>query len=354
MIIVEVNLGFYFYLLLFLQILQTLIKMPFSPTHSTGLERNQDNSGASGPSGSQTDTDPRAPVLRINQLDALELDSALEQLLWTQFSQCFQNCRPGLLTPAEPELRALLRLLLWRFTLYPNSATVGQSLLSLRYHNLLSSAARYRPLSRRQKWALALLNVGAHWLRERSHSLLLLLLGWGRDGGLVAPGLRRCLGLVSGAAQIASLLNFLVFLRKGQHPLVAERMVGARAAFSKPDVLRDVSYQYMNRELLWHGFSEFLIFLLPLINTGRLKAAASSFVFGGARTEGKAASEGQGLPNACGLCGQWPTMPHTLGCRHLFCYYCIKSHSMAQPFLACPKCGAEAGPPKPLRVQAHT
>lgn len=342
----EVNLGFYFYVILFLQILKTLIKMPFSPTHSTGLERNEDNRGASGRSGSPTEADPRTPVLRINQLDALELDSALEQLLWTQFSQCFQHCRPGLLTPAEPELRALLRLLLWRFTLYSNSATVGQSLLSLRYHNLLSTAARYRPLSRQQKWALALLNVGARWLQERSHSLLLLL-GW--DGG----GLRQCLGLVSSAAQVASLVNFLVFLRKGQHPLVAERMVGARAVFSKPDALRDVSYQYMNRELLWHGFSEFLIFLLPLINTGRLKAAASSFAFGDARTEGKAAAEGQGLLNACGLCGEWPTMPHTLRCGHLFCYYCIKSHSIADPFLACPKCGAEAGQPKPLRVQVQ-
>lgn len=326
---------------------------------SAGLDRNDGTQGPSGRSGSETDADPQTPVLRIDQLDALELDSALEQLLWTQFSQCFQNCRPGLLTPAEPELRALLQLLLWRFTLYSNSATVGQSLLSLRYHNL-SSASRYRPLTRRQKWGLALLDIGARWLQERSHSLLLLLgLSAGGaasqpEGGLLALGLRRCFGLVCSVAQIASVVNFLVFLRKGQHPRLSERIVGARAAFSKPDVVRDVSYQYMNRELLWHGFSEFLIFLLPLINTRRLKATASSFVFGGAKTEGKVASEGQGLLNQCGLCGEWPTMPHTVGCRHVFCYYCIKSHSMADPFLVCPKCGAEAGQLNPLRVGVQT
>lgn len=330
---------------------------PPPPHLSTDLQRNDDK-GPSGRSGSESDADPRTPVLRINQLDALELDSALEQLLWTHFSQCFQNCRPGLLTPAEPELRALLQLLLWRFTLYSSGATVGQSLLSMRYHNLLSSAFRYRPLSRRQKWGLALLSIGARWLQERSHSLLLLLGssagGAERDCGSLVRGLRGCFGLVSSAAQIASLLNFLVFLRKGQQPLLAERIVGARVVFSKPGVVRDVSYQYMNRELLWHGFSEFLIFLLPLINTRRLKAAVSSLVFGGARTDGKAPPEGRGLWIECGLCGEWPTMPHTVGCRHVFCYYCIKSHSMADPFLACPKCGAEAGQPEPLRVEAQT
>lgn len=331
-------------------------KIPFSHHLSTGLEGNDDK-GPPGRSGRESVADPRTPVLRINQLDALELDSALEQLLWTQFSQCFQNCRPGLLTPTEPELRALLQLLLWRFTLYSNGATVGQSLLSMRYHNILSSASCYRPLSRRQKWGLALLSIGARWLQERSHSLLLLLGSSAggaapeSDGGSLVRGLRRCFRIVSSAAQIASLVNFFVFLRKGQQPLLAERIVGVQAVFSKPGVVRDVSYQYMNRELLWHGFSEFLIFLLPLINTRRLKAAVSSLLFGGATTDGKAQPEGQGLWIECGLCGEWPTMPHMVGCRHVFCYYCIKSHSMADPFLTCPKCGTEAGQPEPLRVQ---
>lgn len=326
---------------------------------STGLERKDNKDRTTEGSRPETDVDPQTPVLRINQLDALELDSALEQLLWTQFSQCFQNCRPGLLTPVEPELRALLQLLLWRFTLYSSSATVGQSLLSLHYHNILSSSARYRPLSSRQKLGLALLTAGASWLQERSHSLLLCLgLSAGgpvpeRDGGLLQKGLRNCLTLVSSIAQFTSLINFLVFLKKGHHPVLAERIVGARAVFSKPSVVRDVTYQYMNRELLWHGFSEFLIFLLPLINTRKLKATVSSIVFGGERTNGEGATEWQGVFKECGLCGEWPTMPHTVGCQHVFCYYCIKSHSIAESFLTCPKCGAEAGQPELVRMKVE-
>uniref|UniRef100_A0A3Q4AP08 Peroxisome biogenesis factor 2 n=1 Tax=Mola mola TaxID=94237 RepID=A0A3Q4AP08_MOLML len=286
-------------------------------------------------------------ILRISQLDALELDSALEQLLWTQLSQCFQNCRPGLLTPLEPELKSLLQLLLWRFTLYSSSTTVGQSLLSLRYHNILSSSTRYRPLSRRQKLSLVVLTAGARWLQERSHSLLPC---FGLNAG---QGLRNCLTLVSSIAQLAGLINFLVFLRKGHHPLLAERFVGARAVFSKPNVVRDVTYQHMNRELLWHGFSEFLIFLLPLINTRKLKATVSSVVLGGEGTDGGGAMEGQEVFKECGLCGEWPTMPHTVGCQHVFCYYCIKSYSIAESYLTCPKCGAEARQPELVRMEVE-
>lgn len=299
-------------------------------------------------------------MLRINQLDALELDAALEQLVWSQFSQCFQHCRPGLLTPLEPELRALLQLLLWRFTLYSSSSTVGQSLLSLRYHNASSSSSPlYRPLSRGQKLGLLLLAAGPRWLQERSHNLPLCLGTGFSSGGLVSEGvarflqqgLRRSLTLVSSIVQLASLVNFLVFLRKGRHPVLAERIVGARAVFSKPNVVREITYQYMNRELLWHGFAEFLIFLLPLINTKKVKARLYSTLFGGAVTEVGGAREGQGVWEECALCGEWPTMPHTVGCPHVFCYYCIKSHAVADAYFTCPKCGVEAGQPEPAKME---
>ncbi|KAF7662840.1 hypothetical protein LDENG_00224670 [Lucifuga dentata] len=323
-----------------------------------GLESEDIQKRTAGGSASDTGVDPKTPVLRINQLDALELDSALEQLVWTQFSQCFYNCRPGLLTPLEPELRALLQLLLWRFTLYSSSTTVGQSLLSLRYHNTYSSSPLYRPLSHRQKLGLALLTAGPRWLQERSHSLLLCL-GMGSGGpvsegfsGLLQHGLRRCLTFISSIIQLANIVNFLVFLRKGRHPVLAERIVGARTVFSKPNMVRDITYQYMNREMLWHGFAEFLIFLLPLINTKKLKETLYSTLFGG-KAEGEGVKEGQDVWKECGLCGEWPTMPHIVGCQHVFCYYCIKSHTIADAYLTCPKCGVEAGWPEPAKLEVE-
>ncbi|XP_037135842.1 peroxisome biogenesis factor 2 [Syngnathus acus] len=301
----------------------------------------------------ESTSDPLIPVLRISQLDALELDSSLEQLLWTQFSTCFQNFRPGLLTPLEPELKALLQLLLWRFTLYPDSTTVGQSLLSLRYHNTSTSSNLYKALSHRQKLALLLLSVVPRWLQERSHDLRLYL---GLTSGPsfsegFQKALRNSLTIISGVARLASLINFLVFLRKGHHPVLAERMIGTKVVFSKPNVTRDVTYQYMNRELLWHGFAEFLIFLLPLINTSKLKASIYSMVLGGDRSSGDGAGGKEMAWQECALCGEWPTMPHTLGCPHVFCYYCIKSHSIANNCVVCPKCGTEAIQLEPAKVE---
>ncbi|KAM4718215.1 peroxisome biogenesis factor 2 isoform 2-T2 [Anableps anableps] len=324
--------------------------------HRKEMGLNRDHNQRTGKSyGSDSAVYP--PVLRISQLDALELDSALDQLLWTQFTQCFQNCRPGMLTPMEPELKALLYLLVWRFTLYSSNATIGQSLLSLRYQSTSSSSPHYKPLSSRQKLGLAILTAGPRWLQERSYRLLLCLGLSPRgavsemDGGFLQQGLRKALTLVSGLAKFATLINFLVFLRNGRHPVLAERITGAQTVFSKPIVVRDVTYQYMNRELLWHGFAEFLIFLLPLVNLRKLKAAVLLHVLGGKRSDEERTREAQDVWKDCGLCGEWPTMPHTVGCQHVFCYYCIKSHSIADAYLTCPKCGAEAGMPKMVKME---
>ncbi|XP_041923835.1 peroxisome biogenesis factor 2 isoform X1 [Alosa sapidissima] len=295
-------------------------------------------------------SEPATRVLRISQLDAFELDGALEQLVWSQFSQCFQHFKPGLLTPFEPELKALLQLLLWRFTVYSQSATAGQTLLSIRYRDAASGARRYRPMSRRQKLGLALCTVGERWLRERSHSLFLRL-----PADSYARAGRRALELLTGLARAASLLNFLQFLRRGSYPTLAERALGLRAEFSKPQAApRDVSFHYVNRELLWHGFAEFLIFLLPLVNMWKLKAAVLALFSPPNASSSSAADDSDASESAnckeCGLCGEWPTMPHSIGCGHVFCYYCIKGHTIADIYFTCPRCGAEVSVVEPVRL----
>ncbi|XP_036378361.1 peroxisome biogenesis factor 2 [Megalops cyprinoides] len=284
------------------------------------------------------------PVLRISQLDAFELDAALEQLVWSQFTQCFQHFKPGHLTPFEPELKAVLQLLLWRFTICSHSATVGQSLLNIRYKNDLSQARRYRPMSQRQKLWFALCTIGEKWLKERSHSLFL---SWPAESSI--HKVRRAVAFLSGFAKVASLLNFLAFLQRGRFPTLTERLLGVRAVFSKPQGVRDIGFQYMSRELLWHGFAEFLIFLFPLVNTRKLKASVSS-LFSPLEGPGGDATEAA-LRTECALCGEWPTMPHTIGCSHVFCYYCAKSHSIADVYLSCPKCGVEIKTLEPVRIR---
>ncbi|XP_073687072.1 peroxisome biogenesis factor 2 [Garra rufa] len=287
---------------------------------------------------------PLSRVLRISQLDAFELDGALEQLVWSQFTQCFQHFKPGLLTPVEPELKALLQLLLWRFTVYSNSATVGQSLLNIRYKNALIVGQKYRPMSRPQKFWFALLTVGEKWLRERSHSLFL-----NHPAESNARKARKVLSILMGLTKVASLVNFLLFLQRGTYPTLTERLLGVQPVFSKPQGPRDINFQFLNRELLWHGFAEFLIFLLPLINMWKLKASVTALFSPLKELRGTEGSE-ETQCTECAVCGEWPTMPHSAGCKHVFCYYCLKSHTIADICFTCPKCGAETGTIEPVRL----
>ena len=54
---------------------------------------------------------------------------------------------------------------------------------------------------------------------------------------------------------------------------VLERLLRARLVYTRAAMARALSFEYLNRQLVWHELSELLLFLLPLVNVGRLKAA---------------------------------------------------------------------------------
>jgi hypothetical protein len=47
---------------------------------------------------------------------------------------------------------------------------------------------------------------------------------------------------------------------------LVERIISARLVYRQPSMSRLVSFEYLNRQLVWQELSEFLLFLLPLIN----------------------------------------------------------------------------------------
>lgn len=281
-------------------------------------------------------------VLRISQLDALELNKALEQLVWSQFTQCFHGFKPGLLARFEPEVKAFLWLFLWRFTIYSKNATVGQSVLNIQYKNDSSSNPIYQPPSKNQKLLYAVCTIGGRWLEERCFDLF-------RNRHLASFGkAKQCMNFVVGLLKLGELMNFLIFLQKGKFATLTERLLGIHSVFCKPQSMREVGFEYMNRELLWHGFAEFLVFLLPLINIQKLKAKLSSWCIPLTSAAGSDSTLGCS-GKECALCGEWPTMPHTIGCEHVFCYYCVKSSFLFDMYFTCPKCGTEVHSVQPLK-----
>jgi peroxin-2 len=49
-----------------------------------------------------------------------------------------------------------------------------------------------------------------------------------------------------------------------------ERLIGARLVYRQPSMSRLVSFEYLNRQLVWQELSEFMLFLLPLINVSKV------------------------------------------------------------------------------------
>ena len=68
---------------------------------------------------------------------------------------------------------------------------------------------------------------------------------------------------------MAAFISFLVFLVNGRYRTLIDRLLRMRLAAPISHASREVSFEYLNRQLVWHAFTEFLLFLLPLVGIGR-------------------------------------------------------------------------------------
>ncbi|RUS73556.1 hypothetical protein EGW08_018684, partial [Elysia chlorotica] len=102
---------------------------------------------------------------------------------------------------------------------------------------------------------------------------------------------------------------------------------------------------------------EFLFFLLPLINFQRIKNSARRWLGSKVGAEGHAARghlkhRTRSDLMTCAVCDQWPVLPREIGCRHVFCYYCISANVAADPNFSCPQCEFPVGHPSNIQVAA--
>ncbi|KAH3818170.1 hypothetical protein DPMN_119766 [Dreissena polymorpha] len=223
-------------------------------------------------------------------------------------------------------------------------STLGQAMLSLKYRNERFPAATSPDwISRRQKILYACLLIGCPWLRDRSHDLVRLLrLDKWRDN------VQQVIKWVETGFKLATLANFLVFLRQGSYMSVLERLLGIRSVFPQQQGMRQVTFEYMTRELLWHGFSEFLFFILPLVNFQKVK----NFVLQKILPSASKSALSHNAPRdftSCAVCGDWPIRAQEIGCHHVFCYFCIHSNYKADPGFACPLCSQKIGKERDIR-----
>lgn len=127
--------------------------------------------------------------------------------------------------------------------------------------------------------------------------------------------LSRLFALLSTTHSIAAFASFLVFLVNGRYRTVLDRIMRLRLVPPTNHASREISFEYLNRQLVWHAFTEFLLFFLPLVGISRWRRwlsrawrkARTLITTNGADEQDESASNGEYafLPErACAICYQ--------------------------------------------------
>lgn len=262
---------------------------------------------------------------RVAILDAVELDNAIYNIVKSQTNLIANYLPAWILNKYESELDTLLRFGIWKLSVEKNNSTFGQQLLHLKYSN----DSKLGNLK-----ILALLTIVGPYLKER----LLNSASASEDSSLRKAG--QLLEGIETSIKLLNILTFIRFLWRGGAPSFLELILQLKPVSTIPQSKRNVGYSYMTRELIWHGFIELLVILLPLINYHRLRRKICRLFSGNnkksVRPNKKCVFSATTL---CEICRKSPILPYHMGCSHAFCYLCLVSNREADRMYECPSCG---------------
>ncbi|XP_066905033.1 peroxisome biogenesis factor 2 isoform X2 [Halyomorpha halys] len=211
---------------------------------------------------------------------------------------------------------------MWMVSVDNSKSSFGQQLLHLKY----STDSHIWKLR-----TLGLLTIGGPYIKERIFNL---------SGS--NQSLRRVNSLMDGVETLIKILNIFTivnFLRKGGSPSFLEYILNLIPVSTVPTSKRNVGYAYMTRELIWHGFIELLVIIIPLINYSKLKRKVTKMIRGSVSTEPSSLNCTFSTNSKCVLCGEPPILPHQMGCSHTFCFYCLATNRELDSSFECPECG---------------
>ncbi|KAK4136606.1 hypothetical protein BT67DRAFT_350657, partial [Trichocladium antarcticum] len=223
------------------------------------------------------------PAFRVGQVDAELLDEELVELLRGQVGDALRYVGGGgggaaeaaggnnIVHDWEAEVALALRAVLFKLTVWDHDATYGAALQNLKYTDARrggGGAALVAP-SKWQKSLYGLVTVGGRYVWARWENWLVE-----QDDGYEGPSdgvrrLSRWTSALSTAHAAAAFASFLVFLLHGRYRTLLDRVLRMRLAPPTSQVSREVSFEYLNRQLVWHAFTEFLLFVLPLVGINR-------------------------------------------------------------------------------------
>ena len=214
---------------------------------------------------------PALRVQRVGQLDANLLDQELADLLAQPVTAALRRASPWLERRYAAEIRMMLRLILYKFSIYDHRASYGAMLQNLQYRNEWASpTTRDAPLSRIQLALYPLCTIIAPYSLAKAHAYMSAHQydqAPRESAAFVAYALWRHWQRLWG---LAALVNFGLFLWNSRYRTITDRVLGMRLVYANRALHRHVSFEFLNRQLVWNALTEFLLFLLPLLRPQRV------------------------------------------------------------------------------------
>ena len=298
-------------------------------------------------------------VSRVAQLDSDMLNEEIIKLMREQIEKIttvLGNQASLLLSSYRSEVDLFIRIILWWFTLRLNQPSPGDSLQNLRYRN------EHKFNLPRLKSLLTLPNDFPTKYQRFFHLILQVFLPWTwyrlREYAIEERWSENedtehrwsVIEAMDRAYRLAFLANFLFFLFDGKYKSLTERILKMRLVPARNESIRAVSFDLINQQLLFEGFTEIILCILPLIDWSAFIRAITRWklIFHELLVRYlpfKLIDESfQNLDSPtrkykCVSCETDPAiMPfRALPCSHVYCYFCLKTNSM-KPVPRCVLC----------------
>ncbi|KAG2735882.1 hypothetical protein G9P44_002096 [Scheffersomyces stipitis] len=316
------------------------------------------------------------PSPRVSQLDAHILDSELLSLLKEQLASIFQlHTNSRFSYSQNPELWSLLlNVLVFKLTVWKSGSSYGLAL-----QNLKLTDSKTNKLIGVSKRSLLLALLVGDYLYSKLQSYLYSLDDndrsepysfalFNRVKSYVYRNRTALISSVDNGFKTLNLINFMLFLVNGKYPSLIHRALRITMTPIASDLLRfngsNVNFEFQNRQLVWNVMTEFLVFLLPLLQLNKLrKMARQALSTSKSQEKTTIISPYTNLPlSQCAICHDNNnqaaasgmksfttsgniTNPYVTNCGHIYCYVCISTRFNAIKAsgeeLPCLRCGSK-------------
>lgn len=312
------------------------------------------------------------PSPRVSQLDAYILDGELFSLLKQQLADAFLLVSGKWWSYGQnPELWSLaLKLIIFKLTTYKSGSSYGLKLQNLK----LSTSSNGKIIGQRIKLFILATIFGDYFFKRLQSYLYSVDESSLSRGNSTLDRLKSSvikhkeliLKRIDDAVKILGTLNFVAFLVHGRYPTVLHRIMGVSLTPIIADLLKfdgdKVNFEFQNRQLVWNVMTEFLVFILPMLQLRKLRKLISSIFPSKKSEEFRLTSptpirtQFTNLPvSQCAICVQTikrsgisaasthVTNAFITNCGHIYCYVCLAATFNAidsgnEEAEGCPRC----------------